>query len=104
MNTRRCCNLTSRDRDQTRRPASHWTSRMEIVGWIIPSATLILLPKCPACVAMYVALYSGISISLASAANLRISLLILCVTALLCLGLKHLCRPRPASKQRSGVL
>jgi hypothetical protein len=43
-------------------------------------------------VAAYVALFSGVGISVASAANLRISMLILCVVALLCLALKRLCR------------
>ena len=53
---------------------------------------LVLLPKCPVCVAMYVTLFSGIGISLASATILRASLLILCVAALLYLALKRLCR------------
>jgi hypothetical protein len=41
---------------------------------------------------MYVALFSGVSISVASASNLRTALLILCITALICLALKRLCR------------
>src|ERR1700736_4013344 len=40
----------------------------------------------------YVALFSGVGISVASASNLRTSLLILCGAALLCLTLKRLCR------------
>jgi hypothetical protein len=92
VNIRSCCHIAMRGRDRAPRPASRWRRRGEIVGWIIPGATLVLLPKCPACLAAYVALFSGVGISVASAANLRISLLILCVAALLCLALKRGCR------------
>jgi hypothetical protein len=43
-------------------------------------------------VALYVALFSGIGLSLASASIVRTSLLILCVAALFYLTLKRLCR------------
>jgi hypothetical protein len=92
VNTRLCCQFATRDRGNIPRPASRWQRGGTIVGWIVPSATLVLLPKCPICVAAYVALFSGVGISVASASHLRISLLILCLAALLCLALKHLCR------------
>jgi hypothetical protein len=92
MNTRHCCQIATRDRSNASRPASRWRRGGEVAGWIISSATLVLLPKCPVCVAMYVALFSGVGISVASAANLRATLLILCVGTLLCLALKRLCR------------
>ena len=101
MNTRHCCQIATQDRDNAPRPASRWRRGGEIAGWIIPSATLVLLPKCPACVAVYVALFSGVGISVASASNLRISLLILCVAALLCLALKRLRRPASQNKALS---
>ena len=82
MKTRHCCQIARRDRDNAPRPASRWRHGGEIARWIIPSATLVLLPKCPLCVAMYVALFSGVSISIASAAHLRTSVLVLCVVAL----------------------
>jgi hypothetical protein len=85
MNARQCCQIATRGRDNAPRTASRWRRGGEIAGWIIPSATLVLLPKCPVCLAAYVALFSGVGISLTSASNLRTSLLILCVAALLCL-------------------
>ncbi len=91
MNARQCGPSATRDRDRPSRPTSHRRRGLEIAGWIIPSATLALLPKCPACVAMYVALFSGVSVSFASASIVRTSLLVLSLTALFCLALMRLC-------------
>ena len=92
MKTCHCRQLVTRDGDTAPAPVSGWRHGGEIVGWIVPSATLLLLPKCPVCVAMYVALFSGVGISFASASILRTSLLVLCVAVLFCLALKSLCR------------
>jgi hypothetical protein len=92
VNIRNCCQVATRDGDNVRRPASRWRRGGEIAGWMIPSATLVLLPKCPACVVAYVALFSGVGISVAGASHLQTSLLILCVATLFCLALKRLCR------------
>src|SRR5436190_2762735 len=98
VKTRHCCQFATRDSDNAPRPLSCWQRGGEIAGWIVASATLVLLPKCPVCVVMYVALFSGIGISVASAAHLRTSLLVLCVAVLVGLALKHLW-PADFSKQ-----
>jgi len=82
VNARHCCQIKTRAGDNVRRPASRLRRGGEIAGWIVPSATLALLPKCPACVAAYVALATGIGISLPTATYLRAMLVVLCVASL----------------------
>jgi len=54
----------------------------QATGGIAPSVGLALIPKCPACVAAYVAAITGAGISIPMAARLRIGLLFLCAVAL----------------------
>jgi hypothetical protein len=93
MNTPHCCQIQPRPADHARRSTPWFHRAGEAAGWILPSAVLALLPKCPACVAAYVALGTGFMMTPASA-----HLLLRTVTAL-CIGAVAFCLVRPLLKQ-----
>ena len=55
----------------------------EILAWVLPGIALVFVPKCPACLAAYAALWTGLGMSLATATYLRWAWLVICVAALL---------------------
>ena len=77
-----------------------WRWCVEAARWAFPSAVLAFLPKCPACLAAYVAVWTGLGLSFSTATYLQWSLLILCIASLLYLVTKRLghfvVRERPA--------
>jgi len=64
----------------------------EMFVWFLPSALLVLIPKCPACLAAYVMIWSGIGLSLSTATWLRWGLVFVSITLLLFLIVNRLCR------------
>jgi hypothetical protein len=85
MNTHHCCKAATGLRANPRPPASRLRRGGEIAGWIVPGTILILMPKCPACLAAYAAAATELGLSLATVTHLRTALLILCVALLVCL-------------------
>jgi len=51
-------------------------------GLLAPSALVALLPKCPACLAAYLALGTGIGVSVTAAAWLQTGAIVLCAASL----------------------
>jgi hypothetical protein len=84
----RCCQMTTRGGDAVHRAGSRWRGGGALAGWIVPGATLALLPKCPACVAAYLALATGIGVSLPTAWWLRTAVIILSLTWLALLSVR----------------
>ena len=62
---------------------------VDLIGWIVPGAVLALVPKCPMCFAAYIALWTGIGLSISAAIYLRVSLLVLCVGFILFLAARN---------------
>ena len=56
-----------------------------IAKWTTPTLILALLPKCPLCIAAYIAIGTGIGVSVSTAAYLRLGLLGFSVISLLLL-------------------
>jgi hypothetical protein len=62
---------------------------LSVAGWIVPAVVLALIPKCPMCLAAYIALWTGLGLSVAAAANLRLLLIIACVILLVLLTVRQ---------------
>ena len=65
---------------------------VDAIGWLAPAAILVFLPKCPACLAIYIAVGTGVGLSVSTATYLRLLLVILCVASLLYLAGKQMRR------------
>jgi hypothetical protein len=104
-----CCNdgdnaATARPAPTSRTTPAGWFQRLGgFFKWALPLTTLALIPKCPACVAAYVVLFTGIGLSHPAAANLRTGIIAACIASLtLCAAATALRVLRRARSTRPG--
>ena len=96
MTIQRCCSLASQNAAGGGRGSriigdgsrSLLRCGVSFIEWIVPASILVLLPKCPMCLAAYLALGAGIGLSVSAASIVRIVLMVLCLLSLLLLGLR----------------
>lgn len=60
---------------------------------LVPVASLVMMPKCPACVVAWVALFTGVGISISTASLLRSTLIVGCTASLVYLAVRWLRQP-----------
>lgn len=53
----------------------------DAVGVTVPAVVFVLIPKCPACLAAYIAVWTGLGVSVTGATYVRMGLLALCVAS-----------------------
>lgn len=93
MSDHRCCNTSvGAGRKPIAPPTSFIRRCFDTIAWIVPGAALVLLPKCPACIAAYIAIGTGIGMSVSTATYLRMLSVVLCLTSLSYLGARRLHR------------
>jgi hypothetical protein len=73
-----CCGRNSASANQT----SNIRRLAGSTKWIVPTTIFALVPKCPMCVAAYIALATGFGVSLAAASWIRIGLTAMCLGTL----------------------
>lgn len=62
--------------------STSWRGRCaELAGWAVQGVTIAFMPKCPACLAAYIALWTGVGLSFSMATYLRWTLMGLCAAS-----------------------
>lgn len=73
-----------------RNPPARWRRARQFFTWLLPSAGLVLMPKCPMCLAAHIAFWTGLDLSLSVTNGLRYTLLSISGAALLLLLVRSL--------------
>ena len=71
------------------------------VQWVFPAALLVVVPKCPLCVAAYIALFTGVGVSVSTARWIQILMVVCCVGSLAYVGARFWRGIGPARSRRN---
>lgn len=69
---------------------------------VAPALLLSIIPKCPGCIAAYIALTTGLGVSFTTAAYLRDALIAICITSLVYWAAKTLSAFRSSAGSRAS--
>ena len=84
------CNLEPTPKPgEIKRSVGFFRRAWRSIQWLFPATVLALMPKCPLCVAAYIALFTGIGISVSMARWIQVLMVVLCVTSLAFLALRY---------------
>jgi hypothetical protein len=84
-NTQCCCNNNTKPLqavEQKRGRKKTERRFIDFIKMVIPAVIFIIIPKCPVCLAGYIALGTGIGLSITTATYLRIGLIVVCILSL----------------------
>jgi len=95
MSIHTCCNTTVRSNNSP--PAIPVQPRpgiakrvVKAISKTVPGIMLVLMPKCPLCMAYYITLVTGAGVSFTTAKYLRITLLLVCISCFLYIAIMQL--------------
>ncbi len=81
-------NSTAPNPGDGKRPTGLLRRAWRSIQWLFPTALLVLMPKCPLCVAAYIALFTGVGVSVSTARWIQIVMLAFCLTSLVYLAVR----------------
>ena len=84
------CNLDSAPNpSDSKRPTGLLRRAWRSIQWLFPATLLVLMPKCPLCVMAYLALFTGIGVTVSTARWIQILMLVFCLTSLAYLAVRY---------------
>jgi hypothetical protein len=94
MSAQTCCKAASNNNNipvkNIQRPPGIIKRFIKTLGKIMPGVVLVLMPKCPLCIAYYITVVTGTGVSFTTAKYLRTTLLLLCISSLAYIAITYL--------------
>src|SRR6201999_3655890 len=75
--------------DDGKQPIGFLRRAWRSIQWLFPATLLVMMPKCPFCMAAYVALFTGVGITVSTARWIQIIMVVFCLTSLAYLAVRH---------------